>query len=139
MTHKRGVEPKCSFCGKTHTEVMKLIAGPDVSICDECTVLCKEIVDEDRARRDRRHDPCFFLAPPDEAFADLYRNRLAPALMSAGLTMRELSDASAPADDINLWEAISACDVLIADMTGLHPWVVFGAGIAYAKPFLWWS
>ena len=27
---------KCSFCGKTHEQVKKLIAGPDVCICDEC-------------------------------------------------------------------------------------------------------
>jgi ClpX C4-type zinc finger protein len=26
----------CSFCGKTQDEVRKLIAGPDVYICDEC-------------------------------------------------------------------------------------------------------
>ena len=26
----------CSFCGKRHDEVNKLIAGPDVNICDEC-------------------------------------------------------------------------------------------------------
>ena len=27
---------KCSFCGKTQNAVDKLIAGPDVFICDEC-------------------------------------------------------------------------------------------------------
>ncbi len=41
----------CSFCGKRHDEVSKLIAGPDVNICDECVRLCGEIVEEDRARR----------------------------------------------------------------------------------------
>jgi len=41
----------CSFCGKRHDEVNKLIAGPDVNICDECVHLCGEIVSEDRARR----------------------------------------------------------------------------------------
>ncbi len=43
--------PTCSFCGKRHDEVNKLIAGPDVNICDECVSLCGEIVAEDRARR----------------------------------------------------------------------------------------
>lgn len=28
---------KCSFCGKRSTEVLRLIAGPDVYACDECT------------------------------------------------------------------------------------------------------
>ncbi len=38
----------CSFCGKEQGEVAKLIAGPDVFICDECIDLCNEIVkDED--------------------------------------------------------------------------------------------
>jgi ATP-dependent Clp protease ATP-binding subunit ClpX len=41
----------CSFCGKRHDEVNKLIAGPDVNICDECVHLCSEIVSEDRARK----------------------------------------------------------------------------------------
>ena len=41
----------CSFCGKRHDEVNKLIAGPDVNICDECVRLCGEIVSEDRARK----------------------------------------------------------------------------------------
>ena len=43
--------PTCSFCGKRHDEVNKLIAGPDVNICDECVNLCAEIVAEDRARK----------------------------------------------------------------------------------------
>jgi len=34
----------CSFCGKTQHEVAKLIAGPDVFICDECVELCGDIV-----------------------------------------------------------------------------------------------
>lgn len=34
----------CSFCGKNQNEVRKLIAGPTVFICDECTELCQEIV-----------------------------------------------------------------------------------------------
>ncbi len=38
---------KCSFCGKTQDQVKKLIAGPDVFICDECVDLCNEILDEE--------------------------------------------------------------------------------------------
>jgi ClpX C4-type zinc finger len=34
----------CSFCGKTQAEVRKLIAGPDVYICDECVDLCNDII-----------------------------------------------------------------------------------------------
>jgi ATP-dependent Clp protease ATP-binding subunit ClpX len=35
---------KCSFCGKGHAEVKKLIAGPTVYICNECVELCNEII-----------------------------------------------------------------------------------------------
>ena len=34
----------CSFCGKLSTQVAKLIAGPGVYICDECVIICCEIL-----------------------------------------------------------------------------------------------
>lgn len=34
----------CSFCGKGAHEVKKLIVGPAVQICDECTALCASLV-----------------------------------------------------------------------------------------------
>jgi ATP-dependent protease Clp ATPase subunit len=37
----------CSFCGKSQSEVLKLIAGPTVFICNECTDLCYTICHED--------------------------------------------------------------------------------------------
>jgi ATP-dependent Clp protease ATP-binding subunit ClpX len=37
----------CSFCGKTHSEVRKLIAGPGVYICDNCITVCKGILDKE--------------------------------------------------------------------------------------------
>lgn len=47
---RRAPKPKakdtlyCSFCGKSQHEVSKLIAGPTVFICDECTELCEDII-----------------------------------------------------------------------------------------------
>ena len=38
---------RCSFCGKTQDQVRKLIAGPNVYICDECIDLCSDIIDEE--------------------------------------------------------------------------------------------
>lgn len=38
---------RCSFCGKTQDQVKKIIAGPNVYICDECVSLCHEIVMEE--------------------------------------------------------------------------------------------
>ena len=37
----------CSFCGKSQHEVRKLIAGPQVFICDECVDLCNDIITEE--------------------------------------------------------------------------------------------
>ncbi|MBE1548390.1 hypothetical protein GGC64_002414 [Mycobacterium sp. OAS707] len=39
-------ELRCSFCGKQHTEVGKLVAGPGVYICDECVNLCVDVMAE---------------------------------------------------------------------------------------------
>ena len=36
----------CSFCGKSNTDVDKLVAGPGVQICNECTDLSQAIIDE---------------------------------------------------------------------------------------------
>ena len=39
---------RCSFCGKTQSQVRKLIAGPGGAyICDECVDICMEIIDEE--------------------------------------------------------------------------------------------
>lgn len=42
---------KCSFCGKSQKQVIKLIAGPGVYICDECIELCVEIIDEEKVEK----------------------------------------------------------------------------------------
>jgi ATP-dependent Clp protease ATP-binding subunit ClpX len=37
---------RCSFCSKDQEHVKKLVAGPDVYICDECVSLCTQIISE---------------------------------------------------------------------------------------------
>jgi ATP-dependent Clp protease ATP-binding subunit ClpX len=49
-------ELRCNFCGKTQDMVRKLIAGPNVFICDECIHLCAEIVERDLADLDDERD-----------------------------------------------------------------------------------
>ena len=36
----------CSFCGKSQDRVQRIIAGPNVYICNECVQLCNDILDE---------------------------------------------------------------------------------------------
>jgi hypothetical protein len=43
----RKIKRQCSFCGKRENEVRRLIAGPDVFICDQCVELANEIVHEE--------------------------------------------------------------------------------------------
>ena len=38
---------KCSFCGKSQDSVKKIIAGPNVFICDECIHVCNNILDDE--------------------------------------------------------------------------------------------
>src|SRR5438552_1420198 len=56
----------CSFCGKSHAEVKKLIAGPGVYICDNCVVLCKQVLDKELANQNRKHRPRVNIAKPAE-------------------------------------------------------------------------
>ena len=35
---------KCSFCGKAEVQVVHLIKGPGVNICNECVALCDDIL-----------------------------------------------------------------------------------------------
>ena len=37
----------CSFCGKSQSQVKRMVAGPGVYICDECVALCEEIIAND--------------------------------------------------------------------------------------------
>ncbi|HJG47318.1 ATP-dependent Clp protease ATP-binding subunit ClpX [Ruoffia tabacinasalis] len=54
----------CSFCGKSQDEVNKIVAGPDVYICDECVELCKNIIDEE-LKSERTHEPVKMLIPSE--------------------------------------------------------------------------
>jgi ATP-dependent Clp protease ATP-binding subunit ClpX len=50
MTDKTRPVMRCSFCEKTQNEVKKLVAGSSGYICDECIVLCNEVIKEDNSQ-----------------------------------------------------------------------------------------
>jgi hypothetical protein len=48
-------ELRCSFCNKTQRYVKKMIAGPNVNICDECVDICLDVLNQ--SRKDEREVP----------------------------------------------------------------------------------
>jgi ATP-dependent Clp protease ATP-binding subunit ClpX len=56
----------CSFCGKSHAEVRKLIAGPGVYICDNCINVCKGILDKELSEVARRQTTTLRVPKPAE-------------------------------------------------------------------------
>jgi ATP-dependent Clp protease ATP-binding subunit ClpX len=62
----------CSFCGKSHAEVRKLIAGPGVYICDSCITVCKGILDKEGGENAREDaDGSLRVPKPSEIRAEL--------------------------------------------------------------------
>ncbi len=56
----------CSFCGKSHSEVRKLIAGPGVYICDSCITVCKGILDKELSEDTRKKSLDLKVPKPQE-------------------------------------------------------------------------
>lgn len=56
----------CSFCGKSLAEVRKLIPGPGVYICDNCVVLCKNVLDRELQLQEQKRNVRFIVPKPAE-------------------------------------------------------------------------
>ena len=67
--------PRCSFCGKEQRMVKRLVAGPNVYICDECIALCNEILSEE-----------------DLLLDDVSRDMLAPVKLPSPAEMKKILD-----------------------------------------------
>ena len=59
---------KCSFCEKSQNEVKKLVAGSTGYICDECIVLCNEVIKDDLVKSSSKDNK---LPTPREIFEHL--------------------------------------------------------------------
>ena len=64
----------CSFCGKSHAEVKKLIAGPGVYICDNCITLCTNILNRETTGDGTKQPLLKNLPKPREIRAELDRH-----------------------------------------------------------------
>jgi len=66
-------ELRCSFCGKTQSEVIKLIAGSSAYICNECVELCNEILEEEYEKLNQAQEEVSLPKPKDvKAYLDQY-------------------------------------------------------------------
>jgi ATP-dependent Clp protease ATP-binding subunit ClpX len=61
----------CSFCGKSHAEVKKLIQGPGVYICDSCVLVCKNVLDKELRSENRKSTVKLKVPKPAEIKRDL--------------------------------------------------------------------
>ena len=64
----------CSFCGKSHSEVRKLIAGPGGYICDSCVLLCKSVLDKELNSDAKRGQTTLKVPKPAAIKAELDRH-----------------------------------------------------------------
>jgi ATP-dependent Clp protease ATP-binding subunit ClpX len=108
----------CSFCGKSHAEVRKLIAGPGVYICDSCINVCKSILDKELNEDARRQSSTIRVPKP----ADI-RHALDQYVIGQDIAKKTLSVAvhnhfkrvlqSAPADTSAAFQPDPFADVEI--------------------------
>ncbi len=78
MPNDKDNEIRCSFCGKTQDEVIRLVEGPGVYICDNCIEFCNTLLldDEEMANKSRKGKELkedFVLPKPQEIKAQLDR------------------------------------------------------------------
>jgi len=157
-------ELRCSFCSKRQSEVKKMIKAPNAIICDECVGVCIDILEEDGAkirapkpvpevdvtvlgikprfktfRFQLRESHCFHLCPFAEPFNTIYSDHVRKAALAAGFTV-ERADEVFGTDPIieDIWQAINCSAVVIADVTGRNPNVMYEIGMAHTvgKPVI---
>ena len=57
LLRKASNKLRCSFCGKSEKEISKLIAGPNVYICNECVGICNQFIADDQQLGVAAHTP----------------------------------------------------------------------------------
>jgi ATP-dependent Clp protease ATP-binding subunit ClpX len=110
----------CSFCGKSHAEVRKLIAGPGVYICDSCINVCKSILDKELNEDARRQSSTIRVPKPADIRRSLDAYVVGQEVAKKTLSVavhnhfkRVLQTTAAPADSSAAFQADPFADVEI--------------------------
>jgi hypothetical protein len=154
----------CSFCGKSTAEVKLIIAGPSVFICNSCVEVCAKLVIEKghelklpgynspidvtalgvRPRFKKvtfslRPKHVFFACPFKEPFDSIYADHIKPVCVKLGLSIERADEIYSDQPIIeDIWEAVNSCHVMLADVTGRNPNVMYEIGMAHTvgKPVI---
>ena len=147
----------CSFCEKSQYGVKLLIAGPDVNICDECVEICIEHMDEkgllpkkmrslneidyeklgikprfNKIKFTTRENHCFYLGPFSEPFDTIYTDHVVKAVISEDFTIERADEIFGTQPIIeDIWEGINSASIIVADVTGRNPNVMYEVGMAH--------
>src|SRR5437867_3636011 len=109
----------CSFCGKSHAEVRKLIAGPGVYICDSCINVCKSILDKELNEDAKRQSSNIRVPKPAEIRRALDQYVVGQDIAKKTLSVavhnhyKRVLQTSAPADTSAAFQADPLADVEI--------------------------
>src|SRR5207249_3442319 len=109
----------CSFCGKSHAEVRKLIAGPGVYICDSCINVCKSILDKELNEDARRQSSTIRVPKPAEIRRSLDQYVIGQDIAKKTLSVavhnhfKRVMQAGSPADSSAAFQPDPFADVEI--------------------------
>ncbi len=115
----------CSFCGKSQHEVQKLIAGPNVFICNECIDLCTDIIKDNKNANKSATGGRASMPSPSEihAFLDAYiigQERAKKVLSVAVYNHYKRIDGSG-FDSVNLTDDIKDVDIVKSNILLVGP------------------
>ncbi|MDP2037175.1 MAG: ClpX C4-type zinc finger protein [Ignavibacteria bacterium] len=88
---------------------------------------------------DLKRNQCFYLCPFEEPFNTIYKDHSKPAIESSGFIIKRSDEIFGTQPIIeDIWEAINSSEVIIADVTGKNPNVMYEVGIAHTigKPVI---
>ena len=147
----------CSFCRKGNKDVKFVVSGKDGYICNECVQICIETLEEkgvgfktssrmpeddfqkagirprfNKLNIPQRENHCFYLCPFKEPFNSIYRDHASKALTQEGFSIERADEIFGTQPIIeDIWEGINSASVIVADVTGRNPNVMYEIGMAH--------